>query len=155
MMHKAWCSTEEVPYHFSRSSIKFHSHTGWKINYLTPILVRLLGQSQLSNPSDLPCCGMIHLLTLFNLNLTHHIFWKLFSTWNIVLSVWDTFFLVWEGKKLEKHLKPILSHFEWEKHVFDRMIPTLQDVWSWWGTSMKSYFAEEVFSWFFSVGASI
>ena len=31
------------------------SHTGWKIDDLNPIWVRLLGRSQLSNPSDLPC----------------------------------------------------------------------------------------------------
>ena len=55
MMHKAWCHVEEVPYNFSRSSIKFQGHTGWKINDFNPILVRLLGRSQLSNPSDLPC----------------------------------------------------------------------------------------------------
>ena len=29
---------------------------GWKINDLNPIWARLLGRSQLSNPSDLPCC---------------------------------------------------------------------------------------------------
>ena len=40
---------------FSRSSIKFQGHTGWKIDYLDQIWVRLLGGSQLSNPSDLPC----------------------------------------------------------------------------------------------------
>ena len=28
MMHKAWCSIEEVPYYFSGSSIKFQGHTG-------------------------------------------------------------------------------------------------------------------------------
>ena len=55
MMHKAWCSIEEVPYYFSGSSIKFRGHTGWKINDSNPIWVRLLGRSQLSNPSDLPC----------------------------------------------------------------------------------------------------
>ena len=55
MMHKAWCNLEEVPYNFSRSSIKFQGHTGWKIDDLNPIWVRLLGRSQLSNPSDLPC----------------------------------------------------------------------------------------------------
>ena len=26
MMHKAWCNVEEVPYNFSRSSIKFQGH---------------------------------------------------------------------------------------------------------------------------------
>ena len=45
MMHKAWCSTE----------IKFQGHTGWLIDDLISIWVRLLGRSQLSNPTDLPC----------------------------------------------------------------------------------------------------
>ena len=53
-MHKAWRSIEEVPYCFSRSSIKFHGHTGGK-NWRFGSNLRLLGQSQLSNPSDLPC----------------------------------------------------------------------------------------------------
>ena len=30
MQHKAWSSIEEVPYHFWRSSIKFHGHTAQK-----------------------------------------------------------------------------------------------------------------------------
>ena len=55
MMHKAWCNIEEVPYNFSGSSIQFWGHTGWKIDVSNPIWVRLLGRSQLSNPSDLPC----------------------------------------------------------------------------------------------------
>ena len=55
MMHKAWCSLEEVPYSYSRSSIKFQGQMGWKIENLNPIWARLLGQSQLSNPLDLPC----------------------------------------------------------------------------------------------------
>ena len=55
MIHKAWCSKEEVPYNFSRSYIKFQGHTGWKIDDLDQIWARLLGRSQLSNPSDLPC----------------------------------------------------------------------------------------------------
>ena len=60
MMHKAWCSIEEVPYYFSGSSIKFQGYTGWKIDALKPIWVRLLGRSQLSNPSDLPCLHRSH-----------------------------------------------------------------------------------------------
>ena len=110
MMHKAWSSIEEVPYCFSRSSVKFQGHTALKIvefdpnwafpdcnsslnstmamkcctkletakercpivfqghqsNFkvtrykASPILTqigrfRTIGQSQLSNPSDLPC----------------------------------------------------------------------------------------------------
>ena len=55
MMHKARCCIEEVPYCFSRSPIKFQRHIGRKIEDLNPIWVRLLGQLQLSNPSDLPC----------------------------------------------------------------------------------------------------
>ena len=55
MMPTAWCNVEEVPYNFSRSSFRFQGYTGWKIDDLNPIWVRLLGRSQLSNPSDLPC----------------------------------------------------------------------------------------------------
>ena len=44
-----------MPYCFLGSSIKCQGHTGWKIDDLNPIWVRLLGRSQLSNPSDLPC----------------------------------------------------------------------------------------------------
>ena len=43
------------PYYFSRSSIEFQGDTGWKIHKLDQIWARLLGRSQLSNPSDLPC----------------------------------------------------------------------------------------------------
>ena len=56
MMHIAWSSIEEVPYCFWRSSVKFQGHR--KIDDLNPIWVRLLGRSQLSNPSDLPCSWM-------------------------------------------------------------------------------------------------
>ena len=110
MMHKAWSSIEEVPYCFSRSSVKFQGQTALKIvefdpkwafpdcnsslnspmamkcytkletakercpivfqgrpsnfkvtrDKTSPILTqiggfRTIGQSQLSNPSDLPC----------------------------------------------------------------------------------------------------
>ena len=30
MMHKAWCNVEQVPYYFSRSSIKFQGHMAEK-----------------------------------------------------------------------------------------------------------------------------
>ena len=59
MMHKAWCHVEETPYNFSRSSVKFQGHTGWKIEDFNPIWVRLLGRSQLSNPQI--CLVMFHL----------------------------------------------------------------------------------------------
>ena len=58
MMHKAWCSIEEVPYCFPRPSIKFQGHKGQKIDDLDQIWARLLGRSQLSNPSDLPCLNL-------------------------------------------------------------------------------------------------
>ena len=58
MMHKAWSSIEEVPYCFSRSSIKFQGHTGQNITDFDPNWAfRTTGRSQLSNPSDLPCCS--------------------------------------------------------------------------------------------------
>ena len=36
MMHKAWSSIEEVPYGFSRSSIKFQGHMAKKIIEFDP-----------------------------------------------------------------------------------------------------------------------
>ena len=63
MIHKTWHCKEDMPYCFSRSSIKFQGHLGWKIDDLNPIWVRLLGRSQLSNPSDFPC-SMYHLRTI-------------------------------------------------------------------------------------------
>ena len=44
MMHKAWRSIE-VPYCFFRSSIKFHGHTGGKIDDMNPIWEYLAGRS--------------------------------------------------------------------------------------------------------------
>ena len=41
MMHKAWHSTEELPYCFSRSSIKFEGDMGRKIDDLNPILSKI------------------------------------------------------------------------------------------------------------------
>ena len=38
MMHKALSSIEEVPYCFSRSSVKFQGHTGQKIADFDPNL---------------------------------------------------------------------------------------------------------------------
>ena len=40
-MHKAWRSTEEVPYWFSRSSIKFRGYMGKKIEDLNPIFSKI------------------------------------------------------------------------------------------------------------------
>ena len=34
IMHKAWCCLEEVPYWFSRSSVKFRGHTAKNPNWL-------------------------------------------------------------------------------------------------------------------------
>ena len=83
-----WISSERgcngelwrLPYHFSRSSIKFQGHTGWKINDLDQIWARLLDRSQLSNPSDLPCCYLN----------------KLMHAQRVVLPViWDVITLMW------------------------------------------------------------
>ena len=58
MMCKAWSSIEDVLFCFSMSSISFQCYKGWKIDDFNPIWVRLLGWSQLSNPSNLPCFTM-------------------------------------------------------------------------------------------------
>ena len=59
-----------MPYCFLGSSIKYQGHTGWKIDDLNPVWVRLLGRSQLSNPSDLPCycCNLNAIDRLLYLN---------------------------------------------------------------------------------------
>ena len=58
MMHKVWCSIEEVPYCFSRSFVKFQGNRGWLFDDFNPISVRLLGQPLITNPPDLPCDGI-------------------------------------------------------------------------------------------------
>ena len=67
MMHKAWSSIEEVPYCIARSSVKFHGHAGGK-NWRFESNLRLLGRSQLSNPSDLPCwlCSHHRIIMIFS-----------------------------------------------------------------------------------------
>ena len=147
MMHKAWSSTEEVPYCFARSSVKFQGHTALKIvefdpnwafpdsnsslnspmamkcctkletakercpivfqghpsnfkvtrDKTSPILTqigrfRIIGRSQLSNPSDLPC------LFLTGVSSWSYIYNQLpslkFTKWiYLILSVSSSFFL--------------------------------------------------------------
>ena len=41
MMHKAWYSTEDVPYCFSKTSIKFQGHMDQKFDDLNPILSKI------------------------------------------------------------------------------------------------------------------
>ena len=60
IMHKALFNVEEVSYNFSRSSIKFQGHMAEKSMICIQFEVRLLGRSQLSNPSDLPCFSCVH-----------------------------------------------------------------------------------------------
>ena len=45
-------SMEDVPYCFSMSSDEFQGHVGKKLGDLAPIWAKLIGRSQLSNPSD-------------------------------------------------------------------------------------------------------
>ena len=66
-----------MPYCFFGSSIKFQGHTGWKIDVLNQIWVRLLGRSQLSNPSDLPCSPNLSLfIWIFSVGIywDHHLY---------------------------------------------------------------------------------
>ena len=53
MMHNAWHSIEKVPIVFRSHPSNFKGKNQWFESNL-----RLLGQSQLSNPSDLPCYGL-------------------------------------------------------------------------------------------------
>ena len=56
MMHKAWSSIEEVPYCFSRSSVKFQGHTAKKIVEFDPNWVFPDCNSSLNSPIAMKCC---------------------------------------------------------------------------------------------------
>ena len=59
MMHKAWYSTEEVSYCFSRSSITFEGHMDRKIDDLNPITLTPYAVLQLFATRFAACTGGI------------------------------------------------------------------------------------------------
>ena len=59
MMHKAWSSIEEVPYCFSRLSIKFQGHTALKIVEFDPNWAFLDCNSSLNSPMAMKCCAKL------------------------------------------------------------------------------------------------
>ena len=56
MIHKAWSSIEEVPYCFSRSSVKFQGHTAVKIVEFDPNWAFPDCNSSLNSPMAMKCC---------------------------------------------------------------------------------------------------
>ena len=56
MMHKACSSIEEVPYCFSRSSVKFQGHTALKIVEFDPNWAFPDSNSSLNSPMAMKCC---------------------------------------------------------------------------------------------------
>ena len=56
MVHKAWCCLGEVPYCFSRSSVKFQGHTAKKIADFDPIWVFPDCNSSLNSPMATKWC---------------------------------------------------------------------------------------------------
>ena len=56
MMHRAWSSIEEVPYCFSRSSIKFQGHIALKIVDFDPNWAFPDCNSSLNSPMAMKCC---------------------------------------------------------------------------------------------------
>ena len=56
MMHKAWSIIEEVPYCFSRSSVKFQGHTALKIVEFDPNWAFPDCNSSLNWPMAMKCC---------------------------------------------------------------------------------------------------
>ena len=56
MMHKVWSSIGEVPYCFSKSSVKFQGHTGQEIADLYSNWVFPDCNSSLNSPMDLKWC---------------------------------------------------------------------------------------------------
>ena len=59
MMHKAWSSIEELPYCFSRSSIKFQGHAGQKISNFDPNWAFPHCNSSLTASMDSKWCTML------------------------------------------------------------------------------------------------
>ena len=56
MMHRAWSSIVEVPYCFSRSSVKFQGHTALKIVEFDPNWAIPDSNSSLNSPMAMKCC---------------------------------------------------------------------------------------------------
>ena len=56
MMHKAWSSIEEVPYCFSRSSVKFQGHIALKIVEFDPNCALPDCNSSFNSPMAMKCC---------------------------------------------------------------------------------------------------
>ena len=56
MMHRAWSSIVEVPYCFSRSSVKFQGHTALKIVEFDPNWAFPDCKSSLNSPMAMKCC---------------------------------------------------------------------------------------------------
>ena len=56
MMHKAWGSIEEVPYCFSRSSVKFQGHIALKIMEFDSNSAFPDCNSSLNSPMAMKCC---------------------------------------------------------------------------------------------------
>ena len=56
MMHRAWSSIVEVPYCFSRSSVKFQGHTALKIVEFDPNWAFPDCNSSLNSPMPMKCC---------------------------------------------------------------------------------------------------
>ena len=56
MMHKAWCCLEEVPYCFSRSSVKFQGHAAKKIIVFDPNWAFPDCNSSLNSPMAMKWC---------------------------------------------------------------------------------------------------
>ena len=59
MMHRAWSSIVEVPYCFSRSSVKFQGHTALKIVEFDPNWAFPDCNSSLNSPMAMKCCTKV------------------------------------------------------------------------------------------------
>ena len=59
MMHTAWCCLEEVPYCFSRSSVKFQGHTAQKIVEFDPDWAFPDCNSSLNSPMATKWCAKL------------------------------------------------------------------------------------------------
>ena len=75
-MHKPWSSMEDVPYCFSRSSVKFQDHAGPKMPHFDPKWAFPDCNSSLNSPMALKRCSKLYFLLRSSIKFEGHTGWE-------------------------------------------------------------------------------
>ena len=124
-MHKAWSSIEELPYCFSRSSVKFQGHTALKIVEFDPNWQFPDSNSSLNTPMAMKWCTKLEVALmrcpivlqghLSNFKVTP--LWKSLNLTQIgrfrtVIQVWNHRWLRNDAQSLKWHSRGVLLFFK-------------------------------------------